>query len=90
MLKVILSSLGLVGGIILVSAYWPQIVKLFKIKKSEEFSLLTWASWFFGNALLLIYAISIKDLVYITLESISTFALGFVFVLIIVYRKNKK
>jgi len=88
MWKVILSSLGLAGGILLCSAYWPQIVKLVKIKKSDEFSVLTWAVWCFANLLLLIYAISIKDLVYIILESISSLALLLIFILIIIYRKN--
>ncbi len=89
MLKIILPSLGLLGGIIGLFAYWPQISKLIKVRRSDQLSILTWAAWVFANLLLLVYAISIKDFVYIILESLHTFFLLLIFILIIVYKKDK-
>ncbi len=90
MLKIILASLGLIGGIIGLSAYWPQISKLVKVKKSDQFSILTWGLWVFSGLLLLVYAISIKDFVYIILETLHTAFLLLVFILIMIYKTNKK
>lgn len=88
MTKLILQSLGLIGSIIIVSAYFPQIIRLIKVRKSDEFSLTAWLIWFFGNFLLLVYAISTEDVVYITLETISTSALLLICILIIKYREK--
>lgn len=88
MMKIIFPSLGLIGSIIIISAYWPQIVKLIKLKKSDEFSILAWLIWLSGNILLLIYAITTRDFVYITLETISVLSLLLICVLIIIYREE--
>lgn len=82
-------SLGLIGGIIGISGYLPQIRKLIKVKKSSQFSILGWAIWLVSGVMLLVYAVSIKDFVYITLEILNTLSLLFVFILILVLRKNK-
>ena len=87
-MKILLSSLGLIGSIIIISAYWPQFAKLIKVKKSNEFSLLAWSIWLLGNTLLLIYSIYTRDFVYIVLETVSSLSLLFICILIIVYRKR--
>lgn len=84
-----MSSVGLIGSAIMVSAYWPQIIKLFKIKKSDGLSLIAWVIWLVGNAMLLSYAISTRDLVYIILESVSVFSLVLICVLIIKYQNKR-
>lgn len=88
MLKIILASLGLIGGIIGLSGFYPQAVKIFKIKKSSQFSVLGWSIWVVSGIFLLIYALSIKDPVYITLEILNTLSLLFIFILILVFRKK--
>ena len=86
MLKIILPTLALLGGIIGLSAYLPQIRKLTKIKKSNQLSILTWSIWFFSSSLVLIYAISIKNFVYITLEVLDAFFIALILILIISYK----
>lgn len=82
-MELLISSLGLIGSIIIVSAYWPQISTLVKLKKSDEFNLFTWIFWLLGNVLLLAYVISTKDMVYIVLEGVSVFSLLLICLLII-------
>jgi len=81
-------SLGLIGGVIGLTGYLPQIRKLVKVKKSNQFSVWTWIVWLFSCALVLIYAISIKDPVYITLEILDTIFIGVILILVISFRKN--
>ena len=83
----ILSSLGLIGGLIIISGYFPQIAKLFKVKNSTGVSIAAWSAFLLGNLLLLIYAISTKNFVYITLESLSSSAILLIVILSIKYRK---
>lgn len=90
MIKIILASLGLTGGIICILGYLPQVTKLFKLKKSSQFSVLGWTVWLFASVLLLVYAISIKNFVYITLETLHTVFVSLIFILIIVFREKSK
>lgn len=88
MLKIILMSLGLVGGVIGLSGYLPQIKKLIKVKKSNQFSIWAWSVWLISCALVLMYAISIKDPVYIVLEILDTVFISIILIMIIRFRKN--
>lgn len=88
MIKIILALLGLTGGIVGLTGYLPQATKLLKVKKSSQFSILGRTIWLVSGVMLLIYAVSIKDFVYITLEILNTVSLVFIFILIVVFRKK--
>jgi len=88
MLKIILMSLGLIGGVIGLSGYLPQIKKLVKVKKSNQFSIWAWSVWLTSCVLVLVYAISIKDPVYIVLEVLDVIFLSSILIMVIAFRKN--
>lgn len=85
-----LEFIGLAGGIVVVSAYLPQIIHLFKIKDSTGISFWAWLVWGIGNFLLLVYAISIRDKVYIILETLSTSSIIFILILTQKYKRKEK
>jgi len=85
----LLSSLGLIGGLIIISGYLPQIVRLLKIKNSRGVSILAWSFFLLGNLMLLVYAISTKDFVYIALEVLSCLAITLIIFLTYIYRQKK-
>jgi len=78
--------MGLIGGLIIISGYLPQIIKLLKVKDSTGISIGAWLFFLIGNLLLLVYAVSTKDLVYITLESLSCTAILLIVLLSIKYK----
>lgn len=81
-------NLGLIGTIIFVSAYLPQIKHLFKVKDSTGISIFSWSIWLFGALLLFTYAIHNHDVIFITLTSLESLALLTVIVLAIKYKKK--
>ena len=83
----IFQNLGLVGTIIFVSAYLPQIKHLIRVKDSSGISIFSWSLWLFGASLLLTYAIYIRDLIFIILTFLESLAL---LTVIILARKYKK
>lgn len=84
-----LELVGLAGGIVVVTAYLPQIIHLFKVKDSTGISFWAWLVWGIGNLLLLVYAISIRDRVYTILETLSTSSIIFILVLTQKYKRKK-
>jgi len=85
----ILAIGAVLGGVIGIIAYVPQVLHLFKVKNSEGISLLAWDSWLFGNLLLLIYAISLGNIPYIIDYSLFCVANATIIILTLKY-KNKK
>lgn len=81
--------IGLIGDIIVTLAYLPQFTHLLKEKDSTGISLSAWLIWLIGTGMILFYAATTKDPVFISLQ-----LMGFVFILAIVvlairYRKRK-
>ena len=62
-----LSALGIIGNILLVLAYLPQIKKLIVTKKAEDISIWMWIITFFGDLALLVYALMINDSIFTAL-----------------------
>ena len=89
MTEQILPSLGLAGTLIFVSAYLPQIIHLVKVKDSTGISIMSWSIWLFGALLLFVYAVSIGDIVFLSLTILEIIALATVILLALKY-KNKK
>jgi len=88
MIDSIIQALGLVGTIIFVSAYLPQIVHLLKVKDSTGISIVSWTIWFIGALLLLVYASYQKDLVFIFLTFLESLALLIVIILSVSYKRK--
>jgi lipid-A-disaccharide synthase-like uncharacterized protein len=84
----IFKNLGLVGTIIFVSAYFPQIRHLIKVKDSTGISIFSWSLWLLGALLLLFYALYQKDFVFIALTTLETISLLLVVILSIKFRKK--
>ena len=87
-MTILINSLGLIGTIIFVSAYIPQIIHLLRVKESTGISIFSWMIWLFGALLLLVYAASRSDLVFIILTSLEALALLTVIMLAIRYRNH--
>jgi len=85
-----LEFIGLAGSIIILTAYLPQIIHLFKVKDSTGISFWAWLTWGIGNALLLIYAITTRDKVYILLEAVSTSSIILILILTQKYKRKKE
>jgi uncharacterized protein with PQ loop repeat len=83
----ILAVGAIIGGIIGIAAYVPQVFHMIKVKSAKGISLLAYSSWLFGNLLLLIYAISIKDIPYTIVNSLYCTANILVIILTIKYNK---
>lgn len=83
----IFQNLGLVGTLIFISAYLPQIRHLYKVKDSTGISISSWVIWLVGALLLFIYAVHNRDLVFIALTALEALALFTVIILAIKYRK---
>jgi MtN3 and saliva related transmembrane protein len=83
----ILAVGAVVGGIIGIIAYIPQGLHLIKVKDSAGISLFAWFSWLLGNLLLLIYAISIKNVPYIIDYSLFCIANMTIIILTFKYKK---
>ena len=80
---------AIVAGVIAIVAYVPQVKHLVEVKDSKGISVLAWSTWLLCNALLLAYAISIKNIPYLVADGLSCLANLTIIVLTIKY-KNKK
>lgn len=62
--------LGILGNILLVVSYLPQIKKTIETQKSEDISTLMWFIILAGDLLMLIYAILQKDTIFVMLFTV--------------------
>lgn len=72
MTEQIFTILGVIGNILLVTAYLPQISKIIKHKHADDLSLLMWVNYLIGDFLLLVYAIYQNDAIVASLFTIMT------------------
>lgn len=84
----IFQNLGLIGTLIFVSAYFPQIKHLLKVKDSTGISVFSWIIWLVGALLLFVYAIHNQDMIFIALTSLEALALLTVIILALRYKKK--
>jgi len=81
-------TIGFIGTTITVIAYIPQIWRLWRTKDAKGVSSLAWFIWLVSTAMILSYAISVKDRVFITYESFAFVFILFVFILAVKYRRT--
>ena len=79
-----LEWLGMLGNLLLVGSYLPQIYKLIKTKSAEDLSLSMWVIYVLGDVCLLAYSIGTGDLIFTAL-----FALENLIVLYLTYLYRK-
>ena len=64
--------IGLIGNILVLGGYLPQIFKTWKTKKAEDISIMMWVYYFIGDLFLLVYSIMTNDLVFTILFAFFT------------------
>jgi uncharacterized protein with PQ loop repeat len=67
-----INTMGIVGNVLLVIGYFPQIIKIITTKKAEDLSLMMWINFLVGDLLLLIYAIYTGDYIFSVLFAFFT------------------
>jgi uncharacterized protein with PQ loop repeat len=66
----ILALLLLVTGFISVVAAVPQLIKLLKVKRSDELSLFSWVAWLLYQVVSLLYSVAVQKYVYTFVNSL--------------------
>ncbi len=72
---------GLAGTLIVAIGYLPQIVHLAKERCSAGLSLRAWLLWLLGSALVFLHALAVRDVVFITIQTINMLAMLLIIVL---------
>lgn len=81
---------GIVGGIIVVSSYIPQIIKLWKTKSSKDISSLFVFFIMVGTLCLMLYSIFISDTIFTIINALASMMAGTVLVLSLLYSRCSK
>lgn len=77
---------GWIGTALVIIAYCPQIYHLWAEKCAWGVSITTWLIWLVAGVLLLIYAVSRRDILFIIVQSINILAI--VLTILLVRRSN--
>ena len=75
---------GILGGIIIILSWFPQIAKVIKNKSSKDISFNFLGIILLGTIFLLIYSIYIKDKIYTAINAIA--ALDVIVLIVIAYK----
>lgn len=76
---------GIIGGVIVVFSYVPQIIKLYKTKSSKDISSLFVFFIMVGTLSLMAYSIFISDLIFIIINGLASIMAGTVLILSLLY-----
>ena len=88
-MDLLMHIIGIVGNILLVVAYIPQIMKLVKTKKGEDLSLGMWICYLVGDMLLAVYSVYTFDYIFCSLFILFTIFNFIVLGLTLKYSKKK-
>lgn len=80
--------LGLIGALLTIIAYFPQARHIVKEHCSGGISAQSWALWLSATILLLIYAITTNNRIFILLEIVNVIAIIIILILIKIYGKR--
>lgn len=81
--------LGAAGSFLNLSGALPQIIHLLRVKDSTGQSPIAWLIWITSNVMLLIYAIYLKNLVFILLEAVWVIFTILTLLLVVKYRRKE-
>lgn len=87
MKETLLPILGVIGNVLLLGAYVPQISKMLRTKKAEDVSIATWILWFLGDGCFLIYSALEKD--WYSTVLFAALTIGNVLLIILTHRYGK-
>jgi len=80
--------IGLIGAVLTVVAYFPQARHIVKEHCSGGISSSSWLIWLVATILLLIYAVTTSNRIFILLEIVNVIAIIIILVLIKIYGKR--
>jgi len=80
--------LGLIGAILTVVAYFPQARHIVKEHCSGGISSSSWFIWLAATILLLIYAVTTENRIFILLEIVNVIAIVIILIMIKIYGKR--
>ena len=83
-----LEIIGLIGAALTVIAYLPQAIHIKKEHCSGGISRGSWLIWLLATILLLIYAVTTNNRIFILLEIVNVIAIIIILMLIKVYGKR--
>lgn len=89
-MQYILATALAITGCLSVIAVIPQLLQLLKIKRSDEFSLISWTTWLIYQVVSVLYTISIKVWVYAAINILWVLFYATMVYLIIKYRVKTK
>lgn len=85
----VITGLGVMGNILVVVSYLPQIRKTIVTKSAEDISLGMWALVLLGDICLLVYSIATEDSIFTALFTLFTVENLVIFYLAVKYGKVK-
>lgn len=86
----IIETLYITGALVAICAAYPQLRQLIKTKRSDEFSVATWATWLVTQTMTLVYVASLGNKLMIMVNIVW---IGFYFamtVLIVYYQPKRR
>ncbi len=86
----LITGVGVLGNILVVVSYLPQIRKIIVTKKAEDISLGMWGLYVLGDVCLLVYSIAVEDAIFTALFTLFTVENLVVFYLAVKYGKPKQ
>jgi MtN3 and saliva related transmembrane protein len=81
-----LTLLGLAAGIVVATAFFPQVLKVYKSKQTRDISLLTFSMIVIASVLWTVYGIILKDLPIIAANVVIFFMAAAVVVMKLKYK----
>lgn len=87
-MNIMLEWIGFVAVALSVVGYLPQIVHLIKERCSAGLSVGAYCTWGIASVMLLLYAISRQDLVFMILQTYNLGATGLIFFFCLRYKGN--
>lgn len=84
----LIAILGSIGTALILLAYIPQIRHIYKEHCTGGVSVRAWSVWLIGTILIFIYAIDIRDSIFITIQSVNLIAVVTILLLINFYAKR--
>ncbi len=85
----IFEYLGTLGSVIVCMSSLPQIIKTYRTKRADDFSILYLVSLMIGMVMIMGYAIAVWDPIFIFGNGLSLFSTGLLIVLWFRYRRKR-
>lgn len=81
-------GIGAIGNATQIAAYVPQIIHMYKTKKSGGISIKANLTWLTGDILLFIYSVCVKDPIFIILTTCYVFFTAWIVLLTFKFKNH--